>query len=483
MSGFDEIGIDPVLIERLAELGYRRPTAFQREAAPVIARGTTAVGVASAGCGKSLALGLGLGARVDPEGPATQALILRPTDDRAAATAESTFRLVRDLGITVSFVRADATELAAGAHIVVASPAAALAAIRNAHLKLATVQTFVVDGLSANLELGGGEALETVTGQVPREAQRVILTGTETPEVADWIERHARRARKLAPPAQVEPLPDATVDFHAGPRAGWLPVLVTALDQAASRGVERSVVHCRREADAQELADRLAVRGFVLAAEPDDNGTHLVWGEEAENRPGDLSVSWGAPGDLPTLHHRTKDAARTLIMLPPTELPHLERLAGSLEIGLRPLRVTPAPDALASIRETRDRLLEAARERDLEPYGLLLDPLLEELTPAQLAAAAAALLRDRMPATPETRMPAWTRVYFGVGRKEGVRPADLVGAITGESSVSGDRLGRIEIRETHSLVEVAAEVADQVIRSMSGTSIRGRPANARVYRE
>jgi ATP-dependent RNA helicase DeaD len=114
---------------------------------------------------------------------------------------------------------------------------------------------------------------------------------------------------------------------------------------------------------------------------------------------------------------------------------------------------------------------------------LLLEPLLEEFTPSQLAAAAAALLRERLPDAPPQPLPAWTRLYFGVGRRDGVRPADLVGAITGETRVTGEQVGRIEIRDTHCSVEVAASVADQVIKGLATTTIRGRPANVRVFRE
>jgi ATP-dependent RNA helicase DeaD len=70
-----------------------------------------------------------------------------------------------------------------------------------------------------------------------------------------------------------------------------------------------------------------------------------------------------------------------------------------------------------------------------------------------------------------------------VGRRDGIRPSDLVGAITGEAPIGGDRIGRIEIRDTFTSVEVAASVADKVIKSLATATIRGRPANVRVFRE
>src|SRR5690606_14268384 len=66
------------------------------------------------------------------------------------------------------------------------------------------------------------------------------------------------------------------------------------------------------------------------------------------------------------------------------------------------------------------------------------------------------------------------RLFVGAGREAGVRPQDLVGAITGESSVSGREIGNIDIEERFSIVEVAADVAGEVIHALHGNTIKGR---------
>ena len=68
----------------------------------------------------------------------------------------------------------------------------------------------------------------------------------------------------------------------------------------------------------------------------------------------------------------------------------------------------------------------------------------------------------------------FTRLYVGVGSRDEIRPGDLVGAVTGESGIKGAQIGKIEIRDTFSVVEVQADIADQVIRSVNGTTIKGR---------
>jgi ATP-dependent RNA helicase DeaD len=96
--------------------------------------------------------------------------------------------------------------------------------------------------------------------------------------------------------------------------------------------------------------------------------------------------------------------------------------------------------------------------------------------------------RDQGPATgrgPRRGRPATagtTRLFVGTGRSAGVRPQDLVGAITGESHLSGRDIGAIEIADRFSLVEVPEAAADDVVRALRGTSIKGRKATVRRER-
>ncbi len=74
-------------------------------------------------------------------------------------------------------------------------------------------------------------------------------------------------------------------------------------------------------------------------------------------------------------------------------------------------------------------------------------------------------------------------LYIGIGRRRGVRPADIVGAIAGEARVSGDTIGAIEIADQFTLVDVNESDADRVIQALSGAQIRGRPVSVRRSRE
>ena len=80
-----------------------------------------------------------------------------------------------------------------------------------------------------------------------------------------------------------------------------------------------------------------------------------------------------------------------------------------------------------------------------------------------------------MPGVPPGRREGpWTRLFVGGGRNDGIRPGDLVGAITNEAGVSGALVGAIQIADNYSLVEVASDAADDIIRALHGATIKGR---------
>ncbi len=103
--------------------------------------------------------------------------------------------------------------------------------------------------------------------------------------------------------------------------------------------------------------------------------------------------------------------------------------------------------------------------------------------PAQPPARSRPVTRDGGSSGPPRRgrqlEGATTRLFVGLGRAAGVRPQDLVGAITGESSLSGRQIGGIEITERFALVEVPEAAADEVVSALRSTMIKGRKATVR----
>jgi ATP-dependent RNA helicase DeaD len=164
------------------------------------------------------------------------------------------------------------------------------------------------------------------------------------------------------------------------------------------------------------------------------------------------------------------------------ELAHLRDVARRTGYRIIPAPPAPRPELPADLTESLGALERAMQEEDLAPYLFVLQSFFREHAPAEVAAAALALLRKRK--APAARVaastaakrpgPAWVRLFISLGARDQIGPGDLVGAITGESGVEGSQIGKIEIKDTFSVVEVGDTVADRVIRSLNGTTVRGR---------
>ena len=469
-EGFQELGLSSALVEEVARLGYRRPTAIQRAAIPVLRRGGNVVIHAAGGAGATAAYGLGLADRLQESAGSTsvQALVITATEERAAVVAREITRLARPVGVR-AIVLAPAWQ--GHAAVVVVPATRVLTLVQASTLKLDDLKALVIDGLSAILSLGGESMLETLLPTVPRDAQRVIVTSALTPAIEKLGEAHARRALHVpGRPAVPEEAPQAgepaaTIEYRVVAGADALQAVAAAV---AARD-ETPTLFARHDAQRTLLQDELALRG--LSAD-----VQLYWDAPAGAK---RAVGYGVPFDAESL--AAAFAKGGTIIVDARELAHLRLIARQANFALK-AAPTPPLDG-TGVRPFLDSLRRAMRDEDIEAQLLVIAPLLEEYSAAEVAAAASALLRKRAPtataapasgAAPAQVTGAFVKLFISIGQRDNVSPREIVGAITGEAGVKGDQVGRVDIRDTFSIVEVAAEAAERVIRALNGTSLRGR---------
>ncbi len=510
MDSFEDLGLKPELVEALLAEGIEAPTALQQHAIPVLRRGNPAVLRGGPGAGSVVAYGAPLLDRLEPGAGQPRALILTSTRDRAFHVARSLGRLGRVTGHRCASLGGP-WALPGHADLVVATPSDVERAVGQAELKVEAVEALVLEGAGALLEDPDADAVQQIVELLAgRDVQGVAVADPITPAVRAFADAHLRRAVFLPSEAAAEAEPESPV------QRGTLHLRsVESIDreraaaEEVARALEGTVHHVllfvRSDDRAADLADLLAVHGFVSGS-PGEPATPVWVGidaMEARKAVNDsevdgervLTVSVDVPADLDALDRRHGGSVHPgLLLAHPRELPHLRRIAR--EAGYR-LEEAPSearsPDD--SVDAFRRQVTAALEGEDLATYTTLLEPLLERWTGVEIAAALAALFRRRPSRTSSgaegvattpgraaapggPRPPAWTRLFLSIGSRDGVGPGDIVGAITGEANLEGDQVGRIDIRDTFSRVEVQDAVAEQVIQALNGITIRGRSVRA-----
>lgn len=358
----------------------------------------------------------------------------------AAAPPQHRAHAVTGLVRSAALLKEGRVGLLAGA----ASDLAALVA-RSA-LKLDAVETIVLAWPETF-----GDSLDTLLAEAP-EARRVVLSWNPG-ALHDFLERHARRA------AIVGSLP---LDADGRPLSPVCSARYAVVSAA------------RRDAAVREALDATrAVRPYVWtggAIVPPQGGADAVVCPALPSRE-ELG--------------RLAEIGTPVLLVTASQVPYIQSVA-----ALTPLALGGAADrAQDRAAALRARIAERLGRGEVDAELAVLEPLFERYDPAEVAGALLALLRDARSGERDAPVPqeapppgAWVKVFVTVGKKDGAGAKDLVGALIKEVGLEKGQIGRIDVKEAFSLVEVAPAAAEQAVRRLGGVSIRGRRVAARLDR-
>jgi ATP-dependent RNA helicase DeaD len=308
-----------------------------------------------------------------------------------------------------------------------------------------------------------GERLAPIMQDLPKEAQRLIV-GTESGGVAALVERHARKAVVWAvAEAEGTAGPVRTVAVSWARRIGAVAELVDLLDPPR---LTLWAVDRRLES--------------AIAATLGASGTGAVF----LTRPPETSAGTIICLDLPdpaTL--RALLEAGDVILLVPAGT---DLWVPSLAAPRRPIPLPgPVGAAAEEIRRRRGAIAAAVEAGEFVEASLVLGPLLERYEAPAVAAALYTLWtrREAAPApAPEAAGGQLAKVWIGIGRRDEVGPNELVAFLTREIGLHKGTIGRIEVRESYTLVEVPAAEAERIAGAVSGKTLKRRRLASRVDR-
>jgi len=203
VTGFTQLGVSQIRVERLQELGITKPTPVQMETIPIVYEGRDVVSQAQTGTGKTLAFVLPMLDRIRLEQPVVQGLILTPTRELALQITAEVKKLIRDTGIQVlavyggQDVEAQLHKLKGHNHIVVATPGRLLDHLRRGTISLSDVKMLVLDEADQMLHMGFWMEVDDILRQTSPVKQTMLFSATMPPKIRDVSERLLRNPARV----------------------------------------------------------------------------------------------------------------------------------------------------------------------------------------------------------------------------------------------------------------------------------------------
>ena len=425
-----------------------------------------------------------------------------------------------------------------GVDVVVATPGRALDHIRRKTLDLSVVRTVVLDEADEMLDMGFAEDLEAILETAPKERQTALFSATLAPRIKAIAKRHLTDPVSLkieAEKVEAGKVPRVRQVAYMVQRQQKAAALGRILD---IENPASAIIFCRTRTEVDELTETMNARGYRaeaihggLSQEQRDRvmrrfregGVDLLIATDVAARGLDIGhlshvVNFDVPAAPDAYVHRigrTGRAGREGTAITLAE-PRESRMLRNIEQHTRQkIRIDPVPSVLdlraRRLEATQSAVRQAIEDGELDKYRAIVESLGEDFDVIDIGAAAVKLVheasgkgsdreeeiaavqppRDQASRTREktSKAPAHTardsrprppktgkmvRVHIALGRKSGVRPADLVGAIANEAGISGKDIGSIEIGNGFALVEIPESDVDAVVAAMSTAKIRGQ---------
>ena len=458
-TDFGALALSPAMLDNLRQLGYLQMTPIQAASLPAALLGKDLIAQAQTGSGKTAAFALPLLANLNPRRFAVQALVLCPTREladqvsaevRRLARTEDNIKLVTLCGGVP--LRGQTASLEHGAHIVVGTPGRVMDHLERGSLQLDALNTLVLDEADRMLDMGFFDDIATVARQCPPARQTLLFSATYPEGIAQLSARFMR-----------EPLNVQVASQHAPDRIEQRWYEVT--DGQRLHTVSRLLMHfrpastlafCNTKAQCRDLVAVLQAQGFSALA---------LYGE-LEQRERDQVLVRFANRSCSVLV-ATDVAARGLdiaslaavinVDVTPDAEVHVHRIGRTGRAGESGLALN-----LASL----DEMGAVGRIEQLQGRESEWHPL-DELVPTGDGPL----------------VPPMATLHIQGGRKEKIRPGDVLGALTADLGYTREQVGKINVNEWSTYVAVDRDIAAQAAARLNAGRIKGKSVKVRVLED
>ena len=517
---FEELNCSEEIRKAVKDMGFEETTPIQALAIPLVLEGKDVVGQAQTGTGKTAAFGIPAIDMVDPQRNETQALILCPTRELAVQVSEELAKIARyKRGVrTLPIFGGQPIErqikgLKKGVQIVIGTPGRVMDHMRRRTLKLDNLKMMILDEADEMLNMGFREDIETILESVSSERQTLLFSATMPKPIMDIIHKYQTDPKIVKVVHRELTTPNVNQVYLEVKQKDKLEVLTRLIDMYSPK---LSLVFCNTKKKVDEVTDLLQSRGYASDKIHGDMKQSLRINVMNKFKRGDIEVliatDVAARGldiddvesvfnfDMPTheeyyVHRigRTGRAGRAGSAFTFVTGRDFYLLRNVMKYTKKKIKKHPIP-TISDIETIKtsiflEKIKKKIDEGKLEKYIKVLEDLLDDdFSAIEIAAALLKMeleIKDvvEIDIRPDKTYKStgaekgMVRMFINIGKNKRIRPQDVVGAIAGETSISGKNIGEIDIFDNYTFVEIPEEYADEVLSIMSKNTIKGNKIN------
>ena len=450
-TAFSSLPLAPAMLANLSQLGYHEMTTIQAHSLPPVLEGRDLIAQAKTGSGKTAAFGIGILHKLNPAYFAIQALVLCPTRELADQVANELRRLARALGnikiLTLTGgvpMRPQIASLEHGAHIIVGTPGRIRDHLGRASINLTTVQTLVLDEADRMTDMGFYEEIAGIVSACPARRQTLLFSATYPDDIRKASAEFLRQPMEIMIAAQHD---NSRIEqrFYAvgfDERNGAVAKLLLHFQPVSTLAFCNTKIHCR------ELAAELQAQGFSALA---------LYGELEQRERDEILVLFA--NQSCSVLVATDVAARGLDIQSLSAVINVD-ISKDAEVHVHRIGRTGRGSerglALSLCAPNEKKWVKAIEEYQKAPVEWF---DLKEIDAAQSEADGSVIAR----AAPA---PMRTLCVMG-GKKDKLRPGDLLGALTGDAGLSKEQVGKINVFEFFTYVALERSVAKQAYQKLN----------------
>ncbi|MBV8048195.1 MAG: ATP-dependent RNA helicase DbpA [Paludibacterium sp.] len=455
-TAFSALALSGPMLANLESLGYQSMTPIQAESLPATLANRDLIAQAKTGSGKTAAFGIPLMEKINPRWFAIQGLVLCPTRELAEQVAKELRRLARHIDnikvLTLcggSPMGPQIGSLEHGAHVVVGTPGRLRDHLGRGTIDLSTVHTLVLDEADRMVDMGFFEDIAGIVSACPKKRQTLLFSATYPDNI-----------RKLSAPFLRAPLEVKVESLHA---ASQIEQRFYKIDAGARNDtVAKALLHfrptstlafCNTKIHCRELAAALTDQGFAALA---------LYGELEQRERDEILLRF---------------VNRSVSVLVATDV-----AARGLDIQ--------ALDMVINVDVARDAEVHVHRigrtgRGDQQGIALTLAAAADQRWVDEIARyqQAPAVWHDSATLTAKGAgrlTPPMVTVCIAAGKKEKLRPGDILGALTGDGGLDGQTIGKIQIGEFTSYVALQRDVAEKHFSRLTACPIKGKARKMRL---